>query len=96
MEVSAGQKLVWTCYLVLRQIVVMAFFLSSHPASSTIRGVVQSLGGDGEQGVALFLEIEEVTIRRGVSAAGREAADGVCGGIDASARYGEYLAPYEK
>ena len=32
---------------------------SPNPASSTIRGIVQSLTGVGEQGVALVLQVEE-------------------------------------
>lgn len=54
-----------------------ATLLSPHPASSAIRGVVQALAGVGEQGIALVLQVDEVTIRRGVSAAWREAASGI-------------------
>ena len=50
-----------------------ATLLSPHPASATIRGVVQSLGGVGEQGVAIFLQVDEVAVGA-VDTAGREAA----------------------
>lgn len=43
-------------------LVFYAKLLSPHPASSTIRGVVQSLTGVGEQGVALVLQVEEVAV----------------------------------
>ena len=70
--------------------------LSPHPASSTIRGVVQSLGGVGEQGIALVLQVDEVTIRRGVSAAWRETASGIRGDIETTGGDGKDLAAHEK
>lgn len=73
----------------------MVRILSLHPTSSAIGGVVQAIGGVGEQGVALVLQVEEVAVGR-VDTAWREAEDGVCGDKEASARCGEYLAPYEK
>lgn len=65
--------------------------LSPHPASSTVRGVVQALAGVGEQGVALVLQVDEVTIRRGVSATWREAAAGVGRDIEATGGDGKDL-----
>lgn len=72
-----------------------ATLLSSHPASATIRGVVQSLGGVGEQGVALFLQIDEVTIGS-VGTTGRETAGGVGRDIEATGSGGKDLAADEK
>ena len=69
---------------------------SPHPASSTIRGVVQSLGGVGEQGIALVLQVDEVTIRRGVSAAWREAASGIRRDKKTTGSGGKDLAAHEK
>ena len=40
----------------------VALCSSPHPASATIRGVVQSLGGVGEQSVAIFLQVDEVAV----------------------------------
>ena len=65
--------------------------LSPHPASSTVRGVVQALAGVGEQGIALVLQVDEVTIRRGVSATWREAAAGVGRDIEATGGDGKDL-----
>ena len=63
---------------------------SPHPASSTIRGVVQSLTGVGEQGVALVLQVEEVAVGS-IHTAGREAAAGVGGDIEATGSGGKDL-----
>lgn len=41
---------------------LVALCSSPHPASATIRGVVQSLGSVGEQGVAIFLQVDEVAV----------------------------------
>lgn len=65
------------CYISTFSYYLFLFHLSPHPASSAIRGVVQALAGVGEQGIALVLQVDEVTIRRGVSAAWREAASGI-------------------
>ena len=35
---------------------------SPHPASSAVGGVVEALGGVGEQGFALVLQVEEVAV----------------------------------
>lgn len=72
-------------------LVFYAKLLSLHPASSTVRGVVQALAGVGEQGVALVLQVDEVTIRRGVSATWREAAAGVGRDIEATGGDGKDL-----
>ena len=80
--------------LLLHFYLLIPFFiqqLSPHPASSTVRGVVQSLGGVGEQGIALVLQVDEVTIRRGVSATWREAAAGVGRDIEATGGDGKDL-----
>lgn len=75
--------------------VLMLHYLSSHPASSTIRGVVQPLGGVGEQGVALFLQIDELAIGS-VGTTGRETAGGVGRDIEATGGGGKDLTAYEK
>ena len=49
---------------------------SPHPASSTVRGVVQALAGVGEQGVALVLQVDEVAVGS-IHTAWREAASGI-------------------
>ena len=41
---------------------LVALCSSPHSASATIRGVVQSLGGVGEQSVAIFLQVDEVAV----------------------------------
>lgn len=74
---------------------VSLFHLSSHPASSAIRGVVQSLSGVGEQGVALFLQIDEVTIGS-VGTTGRETAGGVGRDEETTGSGGKDLAADEK
>ena len=56
---------------------------SPHPASSTIRGIVQSTGGVGEQGVALVLQVKKVAVGS-IHTAGREAAGGVGRDIEAT------------
>ena len=69
---------------------------SPHPASSAIGGIVQSTGGVGKERVALVLQVEEVTIRRGVSAAWREAAAGVGRDIEATGSGGKDLTAYKE
>lgn len=76
-------------------LVFYAKLSSPHPASSTIRGVVQSLGGVGEQGVALVLQVEEVAVGA-VDTAGREAAAGVGRDIEATGCGGKDLTAHEK
>ena len=68
---------------------------SLHPASSTIRGVVQSLGGVGEQGVALFLQVEEVAVGS-IHTTWREAATGVDRDIEATGSDGKDLTAYKE
>ena len=68
---------------------------SPHPASSTIRGVVQSLGGVGEQGVALVLQVDEVAVGA-VDTTWREAAAGVGRDIEATGGDGKDLTAHEK
>lgn len=70
--------------------------LSLHPAPSTIRGVVQTLAGVGEQGVALFLQVDEVSIRRCVSATGREAAGRIRRDIESTRSGGKDLTTDEE
>ena len=70
--------------------VFYAKLLSPHPASSTIRGVVQSLGGVGEQGVALVLQVDEVAVGA-VDTTWREAAAGVGRDIEATGGDGKDL-----
>ena len=68
---------------------------SPHPAPSAIRGVVQSLAGVGEQGVALVLQVEELTVGS-VHTAGREAAAGVGRDIEATGGDGKDLTAHGK
>ena len=79
------------CYISTFSYYLFLFHLSPHPASSAIRGVVQALAGVGEQGIALVLQVDEVTIRRGVSAAWRETAGGVGRDIEATGGDGKNL-----
>ena len=72
-----------------------ATLLSSHPASAAIRGIVQSTGGVGEQGVALVLQVDEVAVGS-IHTAGRETAGGVGGDIEATGSGGKDLTAHEK
>ena len=76
-------------------LVFYAKLLSPHPASSTVRGVVQSLGGVGEQGVALVLQVDEVAVGT-VDTTWREAAAGVGRDIEATGGGGKNLTTDEK
>lgn len=76
-------------------LVFYAKLLSPPPASSTIRGVVQSLGGVGKERVALVLQVEEVAVGS-IHTAGREAAGGVGRDIEATGGDGKDLAAHEK
>ena len=69
--------------------------LSPHPASSTIRGVVQSLGGVGKERVALVLQVDKLAVGA-VDTAGREAAAGVGRDIEATGGDGKNLTAYKK
>ena len=77
-------------------LVFYAKLLSLHPASSTIRGVVQSLSGVGEHGVALFLQIAELAVGGGIGTTGRETAGGVGRDIETTGSGGKDLAADEK
>ena len=68
---------------------------SPHPASSAIGGIVQSLTGVGEQGVALVLQVEEVAVGS-IHTAGREAAGGVGGDIETTGSGGKDLTAYKE
>ena len=74
---------------------LVALCSSPHPASATIRGVVQSLGGVGEQGVAIFLQIEEVAVGS-VSTTGRETAGRIRRDIEATRGGGKNLTADEE
>ena len=74
----------------------MVRILSPHPAPSTIRRVVQSFAGVGEQGGDLVLQVEEITIRRRVGATGRKAAGRVGRDIEATGSGGKDLIAYGK
>ena len=64
--------------------------LSPHPALSTIRGVVQSLGGVGKQAVALVLQVEEVAVGS-IHTTGRETAGGVHRDVETTGSGGKDL-----
>ena len=68
---------------------------SPHPASSTIRGIVQSLTGVGEQGVALVLQVKKVAVGS-IHTAGRETAGGVGRDIEATGGDGKDLTAYKE
>ena len=68
---------------------------SPYPASATIRGVVQSLTGVGEQGVALVLKVDEVAVGS-IHTAGRETAGGVGGDIETTGGGGKDLTAYKE
>ena len=68
---------------------------SPHPASSTIRGIVQSLTGVGEQGVALVLQVKKVAVGS-IHTAGRETAGGVGGDIETTGSGGKDLTAYKE
>ena len=68
---------------------------SPHPASSTIRGIVQSLTGVGEQGVALILKVDEIAVGT-VDTTWREAAAGVGRDIEATGSGGKDLTAYKE
>ena len=68
---------------------------SPHPASSTIRGIVQSLTGVGEQGVALVLQVKKVAVGS-IHTAGRETAAGVGRDIEAAGSGGKDLTAYKE
>ena len=68
---------------------------SPNPASSTIRGIVQSLTGVGEQGVALVLQVKEVAVGS-IHTAGRETAGGVGRDIEAAGSGGKDLTAYKE
>ena len=68
---------------------------SPHPASSTIRGIVQSLTGVGEQGVALVLQVKKVAVGS-IHTAGRETAGGVGRDIEAAGSGGKDLTAYKE
>ena len=72
-----------------------ATLLSPHPASSTIRGIVQSLTGVGEQGVALVLQVKKVAVGS-IHTTWREAAGGVRRDIEATGSGGKDLTAYKK
>ena len=84
--------------LLLHFYLLIPFFiqqLSPHPASSTVRGVVQSLGGVGEQGVALVLQVDEVAVGT-VDTTWREAAAGVGRDIETTGSGGKDLTAYKE
>ena len=70
-------------------------FLSSHPASSAIRGIVQSAGGVGKERVALVLQVDEVAVGS-IHTAGREAAGGVGRDIEATGGDGKDFTAHGK
>ena len=70
---------------------------SPNPASSTIRGIVQSLTGVGEQGVALVLQVEKVAVGSiHTTTTWRETAGGVGRDIEAAGSGGKDLTAYKE
>ena len=68
---------------------------SPHPASSAVGGIVQSVGGVGEQGIALVLQVDEVAVGA-VDTTWREAAAGIGGDIEATGSGGKDLTAYKE
>ena len=68
---------------------------SPHPALSTIRGIVQSMGGVGEERVALVLQVEEVAVGS-IHTTWRETAGGVGGDIETTGSGGKDLTAYKE
>lgn len=83
------------CYISTFSYYLFLFHSSPHPAPSAIRGVVQSLGGVGEQGIALVLQVDELTVGS-IHAAWREAAAGVGRDIEATGGDGKNLTAHGK
>ena len=84
--------------LLLHFYLLIPFFiqqLSPHPASSTIRGVVQALAGVGEQGIALVLQVDEFAVGS-IHTTWREAAAGVGRDIEATGGGGKNLTTYKE
>ena len=84
--------------LLLHFYLLIPFFiqqLSPHPASSTIRGVVQSLTGVGKERVALVLQVEKVAVGS-IHTTWREAAAGVGRDIEATGSGGKDLTAHGK
>lgn len=75
--------------------VFYAKLLSPHPAPSAVGGVVQSLSGVGEQGVALVLQVKKVAVGS-IHTAGREAAGGVGRDIEATGGDGKDFTTHGK
>ena len=82
------------CYISTFSYCVL-LYLSPHPASSAVGGIVQSVGGVGEQGVALVLQVDELAVGA-VDTAGRETAGGVGGDIETTGGDGKNLTAHEK
>lgn len=72
-----------------------ATLLSPHPASSTIRGVVQSLTGVGKERVALVLQVKEVAVGS-IHTTWREAAAGVGRDVETTGSGGKDLTAYKE
>ena len=78
-------------------LVFYAKLLSLHPASSTIRGVVQSLTGVGKERVALVLQVEKVAVGSiHTTTTWRETAGGVGGDIETTGSGGKDLTAYKE
>lgn len=72
-----------------------ATLLSPHPASSAVGGIVQSVGGVGEQGVALVLQVKEFAVGS-IHTTWREATAGVGGDIETTGSGGKNLTAYKE
>ena len=76
-------------------LVFYAKLSSPHPASPTIRGVVQSLTGVGEERVALVLQVEEFAVGS-IHTTWRETAGGVRRDVEATGGGGKDLTAYKE
>lgn len=75
--------------------VFYAKLLSPHPASSAVGGIVQAVGGVGEQGVALVLQVKKVAVGS-IHTTWREAAAGVGRDIETTGSGGKDLTAYKE
>lgn len=76
-------------------LVFYAKLLSLHPASSTIRGVVQALAGVGKERVALVLKVDEFAVGS-IHTTWRETVGGVGGDIETTGSGGKDLTAYKE
>lgn len=83
------------CYISTFSYYLFLFHSSPHPASSAVGGIVQAVGGVGEQGVALVLQVKKVAVGS-IHTTWREAAAGVGRDIETTGSGGKDLTAYKE